>query len=528
MWPARKKRHPKPAYYSPPFGEADGARTDLGISFVDFDGYSGGLSTGARDFAARILVGRKGSGKTVYLRRLQANASDCDSQYAEEVQSDPPSTDLILRFSSWFDTSQSLLEPWANIWNCAILRAVASHLLCGRLTQHVDAESRQALQNFSTGSAGKLLRPYIAPLSIYSQVAEIIHEHQNRNALTHYISSPYWIDLKSVVTSALRSCPPVFLFLDALDEHFERSPRWWLKCQEGLFQQAVFLQRSNDWNRLHLTVTLRDVVYASMLQSQHASRFAGDSHVRLLTWGKTEIERFLGVKLERLDKRYLAGDPVPHRTVSTWLGVEQVLNPKRGICEPPAQYLMRHTRLLPRDIVIIGNKLCAAISRATHEEEDFDLQDLIRREVHDAASVFGKEQIRICANEIVSSYMPRAAMSSAMDAYVSNDAYTGEVAEVLKKIIRGIGVDRVAASTLDVARAEAKNDLECDLFSAMWRNDLIGFVDGPPSDQRHIFYNHDSLNSYELPAAREYVFHPIVIDATGIASTGSQPVIPYS
>ena len=62
-----------------PFGNPDGARENLDSlleRFVDFAGNEafGALATRANDMRARVIVGRMGAGKTVYLRRLQASA----------------------------------------------------------------------------------------------------------------------------------------------------------------------------------------------------------------------------------------------------------------------------------------------------------------------------------------------------------------------------------------------------------------------------------------------------------------------
>ena len=50
-----------------PFGIPDGARASLNGNFVTFPSEAQGLSTRPNDFRARIIVGRKGAGKTLYL-----------------------------------------------------------------------------------------------------------------------------------------------------------------------------------------------------------------------------------------------------------------------------------------------------------------------------------------------------------------------------------------------------------------------------------------------------------------------------
>ena len=59
-----------------PFGNPDGSRADIEdliSEFVDFGGDPayGHLATRANDSMVRVIVGKLGAGKTVYLRRLQ-------------------------------------------------------------------------------------------------------------------------------------------------------------------------------------------------------------------------------------------------------------------------------------------------------------------------------------------------------------------------------------------------------------------------------------------------------------------------
>src|SRR5712691_4924197 len=382
-----------------PFGEPDGQRTGIEESFISFDNHGGwgGIATGETDFAARLLVGRKGSGKTVYLRRLRASAADNASQYADEVQYQPPATETVLSFARLFSTDESQLEWWATLWSRCVLRSLASHVMASDLASHVSPRIREKLDEFTQSNRGKLLREFVAPVSAYRQMDEIVGDHHSRNSIVEYLQNRYWSDLEGILGNVLQNSPPVFMFLDALDEHFERSPHWWLKCQEGLFNHAVQLLRSSQWNRLHLTISLRDIVYASIMRSEHRTRFAGDSHVRLLNWNADSIEEFFRMKLDRLHRRSFVNQAKYGKTVAGWLGLNTIANPKRNVQEPGLQYLLRHTRLLPRDVVIVGNRICASIERMQPACAG-ELEPEIRKQVHEVASLLGREQFRICAN----------------------------------------------------------------------------------------------------------------------------------
>src|SRR5215467_9612849 len=74
-----------------PFGNPDGSRSDIHEVVDNFIvsedlPVTGGLGIRADDLSRRVIVGAKGSGKNVYLRRLRATASQNESVYADVVQ----------------------------------------------------------------------------------------------------------------------------------------------------------------------------------------------------------------------------------------------------------------------------------------------------------------------------------------------------------------------------------------------------------------------------------------------------------
>ncbi len=122
-----------------PFGSPDGSRAELDdmlVDFVEFDGDPGfgGLATRADDSKVRVIAGKLGSGKTVYMRRLQDYQAHQDSVYAHLPEHDPPKTEVVVTACQWF-TGQVLVEKWMQIWERAIIRSLASHLLLHRELQ---------------------------------------------------------------------------------------------------------------------------------------------------------------------------------------------------------------------------------------------------------------------------------------------------------------------------------------------------------------------------------------------------------
>lgn len=119
-------------YMGNAFGNPDGSRTeiaDMMSEFIVFDKkyFSSGVSS-PDDLKTRVIVGAKGSGKTVYLRRMQDNLRKNSSIYVNEIEQELPSTDLIVRFGQSFRESE-ITEKWMYVWKFAILRSVISNIL---------------------------------------------------------------------------------------------------------------------------------------------------------------------------------------------------------------------------------------------------------------------------------------------------------------------------------------------------------------------------------------------------------------
>lgn len=516
-----------------PFGNPDGSREQLDQivkTFVTFGNASawGGLSTPADDRSARILVGRKGSGKTLYLRRLHAHASTEPSLYADPIQQDRISTSKVIGFCQWFNRND-VDEKWTALWGRAILRSLISHLLCNR---SLEGDASNALRARLERDFPRSVRDFRAPVSVYSQAASIIYECDTRTQVERYLNDPVWYEIESVVADSLKEFPPICFYLDAVDEEFEHAPLYWLHCQKGLFYQCMRLLRDAKLgSRLHIIICIRDIVLSSVYRSEHQTRYKGESHIRVLNWNKSSINYFLEQKILKLDQEFMADPTGTNNPLKAWLGLESIRNLARGITERVDEYLLRHTRLLPRDIVVLGNMLCERISRAHANGNTYDLQDLIRQTVSDCALTFGNEQLEICANEFISSSMPSHAVHQGYDdAYVANQDYAKGVVGQFSQMISDVGADRFTYGQIMSSHASSPMLFldQSDPWSILWRNRLVGYVERKGEEERHIFYSDDRIDQFHLPEHKDtYLFHPILIDAVGIASSRGNPVTPF-
>ena len=311
-----------------PFGNPDGSRAPIENvleDFVDFHGNPafGALATPADDATSRVIVGRLGAGKTVYLRRLRSFQARQESVYADHPQQSLPSTEAIVKACQWFP-ERFLTEKWMQVWSRAILSSLATHLLTHPdLRQHVSSDQAESIRR----DYGSLLGEFRRPRSIYAELRGIINGQNSARQLTAYLDQPAWDDLEDVLAEALRTCPPVFFYLDAVDEEFSHAPMYWLRCQKGLFYQVMrFLRDPRLGGRLHIVISIRDIVMSSVYRSEHAPRYHDEPHIRVLGWSREAVEYLLFEKLQRLDPRYLTGAGDHAGLVEAWLGTPVVSN----------------------------------------------------------------------------------------------------------------------------------------------------------------------------------------------------------
>jgi hypothetical protein len=521
-----------------PFGDPDGARADIDDlvrEFIDFDGHDG-LATRPDDLTARVIVGRKGAGKTVYLRRARAHATRQHDLYADDLQQSLPTTTDIVKASSLYPLSV-VTEAWMGLWRAAILRSVVSHLLnnrkfgIGLLTE--DEEDLRTRYKAVLGGA----HASRTPLSVYSQLTEILVRHRTRGGLDRYLHHRLWEELEYRAAELLRRFPPVCFYIDAVDEEFRHAPMFWLMCQRGLFYQVMrFLRDSRLGGRLHLFICVRDHVYASLFESEHATRYLDPRHIRLLEWDDGTIRQFLHAKLKRLPPEYFAGPGGP--STAAWLGVTEVRNEARDRTERVQDYLVRHTRLLPRDIVVMGNELCREILAARERGQQLR-PETIRRVVRVEAGTFGREQLSVAANQIAADLMPgSAAQKDFVELYTGSDpnftgaqAYQDGLRKKLIEFIETIRDDRFSQARFRRAdkRVRAQFEHSSDPMSVLWQNGLLGYVEDGLGEGEAVFYSAADRSSLEVPrGAAEYAFHPCLLDAIRLkgGGPGTPPTTP--
>ena len=515
-----------------PFGSPEGSRVgleDISSKFVTFKGSAwGGLATSDDDLTARVIVGRKGSGKTVYLRRLRAYASKQEDLYADDIHVDLPTTENVIKFCHFFNENV-LTEKWMLLWRRAIFLSLISHLMHNPGLRDKDKFKYRNLENLISLKKS-VVRKFNASLSVYSQVSEIIYNNDTRNEITKYLDDPQWSEVESLVAEIIRDIPPICFYIDAVDEEFAHAPMYWHRCQKGLFYQTMRLLRDSKLGgRLHIFICVRDIVLSSVYQSEHATRYRGEPYIRFLNWDKKSINHFLSQKLKMVGNEFFISGKRGSGDVKSWLGIKEIYNDKRDIHEPIEQYLLRHTRLLPRDIIVLGNSLCNEIVKHGTFEDDYQIEALIRSTISESSNFFGNEQLKICGNQIASNRTPmNAALYQYSDFYTANKEHINGISDDLRKLILHIGKECFSNSELKESREYAHKLFGEDVhpFSVLWQNDLIGYNNSraPTNYQKIDFYSASPINDFRISFEKDnYVFHPCIIDSVKINSVGNVP-----
>jgi hypothetical protein len=502
-----------------PFGDADAARVNAfqRADFVEFDRrrFRNTLALAAGDRDVRVIVGAKGAGKTIYLRRLEQALSGNRGVYVDRWQNRPPATAQVLEVWSTSKSAHDCRRRWALIWRRAIMRSLATHMVTARRLGTPDAIKETLRYDFA-----EVLPSFETRSSVIAEVGTIISEHRGVTQLDSFLHSPRWATLEQIVADALDDLRPVYFILDGIDEEFELAPSQWLDCQIGLFREVMSLSVNAMFrSRLHVIVGIRDLVYSTALQSENKMRLLNTPTIRNLQWDRDAISHFLSKKASSLDDEWLMSrgstDPVQR-----WLGMETIRNVKRGTVEQTESYLLRHTRGLPRDVVQLGNSLCECIDRAVCGGDHALNDELVRRAVAGVSRDFGLEQLRIATNHITAALMPREAPRQGFaEVYVADDAthgYQSAIFDLLRKGLSSLEEDRVEACRLRLFAEELNPIGEVDLLSILWQHRLIGYVAG--DDRLHdpvVFYGMNGEDLTLPPDRSAYALHPSLIDAVG-------------
>ena len=517
-----------------PFGKPDAAKkgpNDL-YDTIDVGDYMPSFSLHNDPTVVRILIGRKGTGKTHALKLLeQASKRKGHRTLLRNLDVD------LTRYRSVPNVAGNGARSvdWEPIWRFALASAALSRFTCREpddsAAKALDAASytRESLieewRGFHFDSQSTL-----DPIGV---VIDLLSSSGNSMTLANRVTDPRMEDLERFISGLMRRTGPIHYLLDGFDEFEEGKPGVWLDIQLGLFWLAFRLNTTRTHLRqVFLTVAVRESVLVAASQSQHADRFDFGESMMLLTWSKEAARVFLRSLLSKIKakpfwKSRRIGDREPE---VDWLGIASI-NLNRPKTEPLIDYLVRHTRCTPRDLISVGNQLASTMNHATPEER-CDPRTIDRA-------------MRIVCEDIATKALRGAAEDLMRDArFVRIDELSDDqkrqaalefVRQLLIKLIERVGAEvsehndfrsctqEILTDMLDEPPEQAHVDA---VLLALWRNGLIGYLAGKQSD-RIWSYIWSNPNKPEMDGPRsgsKIGFHPALFDLVKLRRSRLGPV----
>jgi hypothetical protein len=512
-----------------PFGDADAAKVDfhkLRNSFINLSADESKTIDDTLDTTVRVIVGRKGSGKTLYLRSLQdhyrrLNSEKLNTVYITDIDNTPPDTSLIVKVTSWFEDKDSEAdETWRGIWKMVILRTTVSHLFFATdMEKYVSSKLKSDFYN----KYANILPRIKGPTSIFNHLTNLLAQFNSITNLQNFMYLEEWGPFEYELNLLVKKAPPIYFFIDQLDDDFAHAPYQWLKCQYGLFSAMFRFIRNNTFGgRLHVISCIRELVYAYILHTQDGSKYLSEPKIKVLKWDFNLAKHFIDKKVELLDES-LFKNPQATKTVANFFGITELqLKRNGGYTEKIHTYILRHTLLMPRDIINIGNIYC---EKSLTNIDNTDNENSLKEAVKYVARQIAKEQTIIASILISTRWIYNGVVENGTLNIYTDETMINSINSNLCKLILHIGKDRFSGRILNntIKKSAKFGFSEQDQpFNALFLAGLLGYVElDSDSIHREIFFSESRNTQFSLPLyKKDYVFHSSLIDYLGIKPIG--------
>ncbi|MGM9969692.1 MAG: P-loop ATPase, Sll1717 family [Anaeroplasma sp.] len=499
-----------------PFGNPDGSQSDLEIVSKEFISVNPSSISSAFDFEKeriRFIIGCKGSGKTHYMRILQQKLKANESVvYVDDIKNVTEGTEEVFKFTNLYigkNTKRINVESekWQEIWTKSIYVSIVTNALYNNaLIEYLDASDIEELENCKE----KLFR--FLPkgrYDIFSALLCLINEFNTYNQMNSFLKHAEWNNLKHLLQDIiLKKLPPIYYFLDSMDDAYDNMPQYWQLCQKGAFYAVMYFLRENVIReKIHIVLVIRDTIFMTIAQSDHVTKICNESHIFSLLWNKQSLEYFIKEKIKRLDDCYFLGDYINNgKNIQTWLGKEKIksnfFNKELKIID----LIISMVRPAPRDIIVVCNAL-STIRRKIEEDESFDIDKGINKVIKEKALEIGREIISNCAKQMRIESMPTTAgrdnysdyYTAQIDDFATDDPYYEKLVEILSNL------DKYILSKDDLKMIHEHDDKELTgltILDILWQNRAIGFF----QDDEAIFYMQNGNSSRKFPENKKTIF----------------------
>lgn len=442
----------------------------------------------------------------------------------------PPSLTPVARVAEEIETKRAVerVEIWRKLWQRAIVRAVIPHL---RVENGV---TDSALANVLDRHSDDLLSAIGTPRPISLEFDRIVNENGSLPDLLKFLDHEGWHEIDHAVGVALgERSRPLCYFIDIVQEDSAYAPLYWLWCMKGLLRQILrFIREPLGGDKLRIFVAVREQIWTELGKATPIN-LEQHPNVRVLRWDSPALLEFLGSKIRSLPDLCRLGDIDPEsdpaEVVAAWLGSSTIHNRVRDVDEPMTNYILRHTRLIPRDIVVVGNVLAREVYAVRMRGADQLDPARIHLAIADSARTAGWEELHWCALEIISGWLAAATGSVERGRILPDEDAAGRVARELSSLLKSCTYDVISDEDLDDLEREAQERLgkKVDLKSLLWRHGLIGW--GSSQEGPFRFSYGDALPGRDAPPPEEshVAMHPVLIDAVGIVPRNEIPISPF-
>lgn len=549
---------PSHNFKSSPFGNSNASdRSDIENTYVDVQDVLAAKYVATDDITkAKIVVGRKGSGKTHLLKHIEIQSRE-KSRVCEFT---PLKEDIFsgrgVRAFKGDQTPEEITIFWAELWRAAFLLAALSNFYC----QIPDKRAQQAIK----GVAGDVFvnktqdahADFIASMQeTYGQIAwkpmpkkaldpigalnEILKRYTNLHSINNdFRAKLNFKELERDVSALLHQYGHVHYIIDGLDELAWSDLTGWLDVQRGLFKCIFLLSAVGKTTQYLLTtISVRNYVFNRSTQDPHADRT--DAHLIKLNWDLGAATKFLNRRLfDTKDGEFAHSDRLTgENPLAGWLGFTTRKPTSRISDETVEQYLLRHTRLSPRNIIDALNTLAAAKNDALAAGVEFTPEDF-SQVVSNMARDVAKRMLVTTSEEIVATIpgIEKTLAARQEDARVQGEYIINMVADELELAISMVEsevVDRgVFNSLLELicdysvgqVKEPQKTQICRDIEGILWRSGLIAYRS--TSDSRWKFSWAEGEFGFARPsmAADRIGFHSALIDLCGLKVVEDEPI----
>ncbi len=395
------------------------------------------------------------------------------------------------------------------------------------------------------------------PTQVYEVVNVLINYFKNYEEFAKFLFSPIVSNFRSTCRITLRNSAQICIYLDSLDDEMRRAPAILTDITRALFYTVIKGARDTDnVPNLHVMITLRDVVFSTIMSSDHADRFLDTSYVLFLFWSPQKSSGFLSEKIKQTQRNLSSSNAKWAPGVAdlpALLGFEKVYNEGKETEEDVTSYFLRHTNFVPRNTVRFGNRLYSVLDKnGSIEVVQFkrivaDISREIANTLLTAASAYlvaasydDDVGYLIELDESFREYLSKGPVSDRMVEEVIDGMHTNLTDGFIKPIksfINHIGKDVFSKTELTAAVEEftrdnhdynsmAQNFNLNKLENILWIQGLIG-VRQKNNSGDSFYYFSDTNEQTDLPMNSEtFVFFPGLNDVCNLEIQKGSPVGP--